>query len=702
MSGWRVLFISAAMAALVFGTGAVSADEAAAPVARGRAGAGVTLDFARDWRIVAPSNDRVARTAAAEAALVLERITRKRLPFAAREEAGAPAVVLSHGPRGDGFNWRATATRVEIKGDGPRGLLYGVYDFLESLGCRWVEPGIRGERLPSGTSLYPSRAFSRQAPSFQGRCLILGHAAFLADGENWIVWAARNRLNTIFIHVIGDALAFGAAPEKQWLKIRDTVLESMRDRGMVIEYGGHRLASFLPRKLFKKNPEMFRMASGARVADFNLCPSSMEALAVIKRNAKEYFCEHPYAEVFHVWPDDILGGGWCSCPECSRYTPSEQALMATNAAAAVLQKVNPRAMLSFLSYYDTENVPQKVKPLPNVFVLWAPRKRCYAHGLSGDACGVNAPRYTRGYVAQVDYFRARGASPARVFEYYLDAILFKSALPPLSGVMRRDLAFYRSAGTHTVQALMTGDFPWTSAQPNAWIFARLAWNVDVDPDSLAADFCAAAFGREAAPAMASYFALLEKAFALALEISPAMKLPEEPVPMLRLFDSPPTDLGDPFYEPSSELARKAAAEKEIYSLMMTAGEELESARDVALPAAWKRERVTFELYRAWLSFDAARVSLYEGLAAGAPVEELVRRHAAAEKAMNAVFAWGDTHIVGGAYRRNFRLMHEYFWRLRLEKIRYDRLAEGPGRIFIKIGAMARIGWLYVRLLRAYE
>jgi len=164
MSGWRVLFVLAAMVTLVSGSGAVGADEAAGPVARGRTGAGVTLDFARDWRIVAPSNERVARTAAAEAALVLERITRKRIPFAAREEAGVPAVVLSHGPRGDGFTWRATAGRVEIKGDGPRGLLYGVYDFLESLGCRWVEPGSRGERLPSGTSLHPSRTFSRQTP----------------------------------------------------------------------------------------------------------------------------------------------------------------------------------------------------------------------------------------------------------------------------------------------------------------------------------------------------------------------------------------------------------------------------------------------------------------------------------------------------------------------------------------------------------
>ncbi len=702
MSEWRLRFIMAALAALVFGANAVSADEATAPVVPGGGRAGLRLDFARDWRIVAPSNDRVARTAAVEAALVLGRITRKRPVFSPGEEAGVPALVLSHGPEGDGFAWHASADRVEIRGDGPGGLLYGVYDFLESLGCGWPEPGARGERLPSGTSLLLKRAFARQTPSFHGRCLVLGHAAFLADAESWVIWAARNRLNTIFIHVTDEALAFGAAPEKQWRKKRDAVLGLLRDRGIMLEYGGHRLASFLPRDLFKKNPDMFRMKDGRRTADFNLCPSSMEALAVVQRNAREYFCEHPYADAFHVWPDDILGGGWCSCPSCSRYTPSEQALMATNAAAAVLQKVNPAARISFLSYYDTEDAPYRVKPYPNVFVLWAPRKRCYAHGLSGDACAVNAPRYTRGYAAQADYFRARGAPPASVFEYYLDAVLFKSVLPPLFGVMRRDLAFYRSAGTHTIQALMTGDFPWTSAQPNAWIFARLAWKADADPAFLLTEFCASTFRREAAPAMTSYFSRLERAFALALEISPSMRLPEEPVPMLGLFDSPPTDLGDPFFEPPKELARKGEAEKEIYPLVMAAGEALESARETALSAAWKRERTTFELYRAWLSFDAARASLYDGLAAGIPKEELARRHAAAEMALNAVLDWGDANITGSAYRRNFRLMHEYFWRLRLEKIRYDRLAEGPWRPLIKLRAMARIGWLYFKLLRAYE
>ncbi len=264
MSGWCIRRIAAAaLFALLSGTGPVIAEDTAPAVVRQAGPAAVRLDLAGDWRIVAPLSDRVARCAAAELALTLERITRKQFPVVSSGERGVRVIVLSHGRDGDSFRWRAAADTVEISGDGARGLLYGAYDFLEALGCRWVEPGGRGERLPSGTSLTLARSFSRQAPSFKGRCLIIGHAAFMADAGGWTIWAARNRLNTVFIHVTTESLAFGAAPEKQWEKKRDAVLEMMKDRGMVIEYGGHRLASFLPRDLFKKTPGMFRMAGGS-------------------------------------------------------------------------------------------------------------------------------------------------------------------------------------------------------------------------------------------------------------------------------------------------------------------------------------------------------------------------------------------------------------------------------------------------------
>jgi hypothetical protein len=42
--------------------------------------------------------------------------------------------------------------------------------------------------------------------------------------------------------------------------------------------------------------------------------------------------------------------------------------------------------------------------------------------------------------------------------------------------MARDLAFYRDAGVHTVQMLITGHGEPPARHPNPCAFARLAWN----------------------------------------------------------------------------------------------------------------------------------------------------------------------------------------------------------------------------------
>ncbi len=153
--------------------------------------------------------------AAVELALTFERITRNRPAILQSDERTGPVILLSHGPGGDGFRWRATAIRLRLPATAPGAPVRDV----RLPRSAWLPLGGAGaaRRAPSsGTSLALERNFSRQAPSFKGRCLIIGHAAFMADADGWIVWAARNRLNTIFLHVTADALAFGAAPEKQW------------------------------------------------------------------------------------------------------------------------------------------------------------------------------------------------------------------------------------------------------------------------------------------------------------------------------------------------------------------------------------------------------------------------------------------------------------------------------------------------------
>lgn len=661
------------------------------------------LDLSRSWQIVLTSSHPTAALAMTELALTLRRIVGRPYVVRATVDGRVPCIVLAHGQGdGDGFRWQVGENRVELRGDGPRGLLYAVYDFLEALGCRWVAPGPGGERLPSGTHfVLPDRPVV-QSPAIKGRCLILGHYAFLQDAEAWVIWAARNRLNAIFVHVTAEQPAFGAAPESQWQRKKETVIPLARQRGMTVEHGGHGLAALLPRELFAPTPHRrgmphaFRYHQGRRRPDHNFCPTSAEGLAIIRRNAATHFRTHSEADIFHLWPDDVPGGGWCSCERCLAYSPSEQALLAVNAVAEVLEEINPQAQISFLAYMDTEDVPVKVLPRSNVCLLWAPRSRCYAHSTEDPTCAVNLPHYAQTFRAQVQHFRA--AKPPRVFEYYLDAILFKSVLPPLPTVMQRDLRFYRQAGAHTVQALMTGDRPWLSPQLTPWLFARLAWNPDQDIDALLEDFGHAAFGSSG---WGAYYRALEKAFMLALDIVPEQVKLDWSFSPRELLEKPFADMGDPVHAPPEVLRQKVRANGEIKVRLAEAARHLELAQEGADRAAWAAERAEFELTRAWLLFDLARVRLYEAVSTRPIRPDAYQRFKDAQSALNAVRAWSRTYLTDGRFRANFELVHLIFWQLRLDKIAADHFAWRPTRHRLQTRDMLRLARLYMRMRKAY-
>jgi hypothetical protein len=87
---------------------------------------------------------------------------------------------------------------------------------LEELGLRWSWPGQKRRRAKGARF----EELVEDAPALPGRCLVLGERALLEDAESWIVWAARNRLNTLFVHVSLQGEQTGAAPDAAWRERR--------------------------------------------------------------------------------------------------------------------------------------------------------------------------------------------------------------------------------------------------------------------------------------------------------------------------------------------------------------------------------------------------------------------------------------------------------------------------------------------------
>jgi hypothetical protein len=620
------------------------------------------------WWLDLQSADPVACFAAEELRRTIQRIGGPAL--LARGQRNGSRITLSHGSDGDGFVRSPSPNGLHLRGDGPRGLLYAVYDLLEALGCAWVAPDPAGEHIPRLAAIsLPGEALA-QGPTFPGRCLILGHDFFLDQAEQWIIWAARNRLNTIFIHTTPRFPALGACRLSEWRKRRNSLLPLLRERGFRIELGGHGLRELIPSSLFRSDPELFRFDGAKRVADHNFCASNPRTLAILQQQGAAFFARYPEADVYHLWPDDLRSGGWCQCPQCAPLSPSDQALLAINALAERLATLRPTASIAYLAYHDSEAAPRTVAPHPNVSLLYAPRSRSYADGVGAATSPVNTP-FAQRLAQNIAYFATReqgdkgtggqgDISPTHrltsVFEYYLDNILFKGSCPPLGPIIQADLRHYRAAGVQQVQALMTGFRPWLVAPLNAYLFARLAWDCERDPQGLQA-----AVATVRAPHMPEALLALWQAQSVAwralLDITPAEVRDAREV-RGDLVTQPPTDVLDYMAAPrpanERRLERLATAQAQMRAA--GAGWQAVLAHAHANRPPLAAEHAEWELALLVLRFVYLRQQAYVLADRNASKRDLYAAVRAARQVLEQLAAWSRQHMQGGRSRRGMELL----------------------------------------------
>ena len=396
------------------------------------------------------------------------------------------------GLREDGFIIRSVGPDIVLLGKGDRGDLYACYAFLERLGVRWYFPGSQYEVVPHTAINWRETYNISESPAFRKRILFYWPYNYTSV-EDWIDFAAKLRLNCIMFHYTW--------PARDWyINLRPQLAPQIRKRGLEIEVGGHFLSSFLPRNLIKTHPDWFRLnKQGQRVNDYNLDPFNSGALNYIASGAANYLLKMPNATLFHLWADDIEGGGWSHDTGKERYTPSDQALLVYNDVITRLRKKLPHARLSFLAYHDTVFPPRVVKPAPGIAFFYAPRERCYAHALDDPTCALNQ-QYRKALETALPKFNR---SDAEVFEYYTDEILFENLTdPPLPDVIRKDAQYYHRLGIPAVGSLMTNTSNFTTPATNMFLYAEALWNPNRDLWKSLDDYTTLYFGD---PGLKEYF-----------------------------------------------------------------------------------------------------------------------------------------------------------------------------------------------------
>jgi hypothetical protein len=225
-------------------------------------------------------------------------------------------------------------------------------------------------------------------------------------------------------------------------------LKKCRQLGLNVEYELHAMKELLPRDLFAKDKTLFRMTDqGERVADFNLCVHSPQALDIVADNAlRTAKALRPTTARYFFWGDD--GAPWCHCDKCRNLSDSDQALLLENHLLKALRQQDPKAQLAHLAFANTIQPPQHLQPLPGVFLEYAPIHRRYDVPYAQQT----QPQDEDGLPVLDANLKVFPAGTAQVLEYWLDVSRFSGwkrpgvRLPWRKEVFLSDVETYRSRG----------------------------------------------------------------------------------------------------------------------------------------------------------------------------------------------------------------------------------------------------------------
>ena len=353
---------------------------------------------------------------------------------------------------------------IRIAGLSSEGTLFGTYELLEQIGCRWFMPGEIGTVIPKLDTVVVKQQKTIQVPSFEGRW----HTGRATSG-----WQKRVRMGGPYFP------------------------------------GAHGIKP-INNKLFNDHPEYFALVNGQRTTR-QVCLSNPEVLKLTIEGTKEYFRKNPDEPWYGMGPND--GSGFCECNNCKAldggdwdYFSNEMAMTDRyiwffNQVLEGIADEFPDKKIAFYCYHTYMRPPVKNKPNPNIVPAFAPITLCRVHGMSNSICPE------RSYYETI--MEQWGQILPEIYErgYWFN---LADAGFPFSHVhrMRDEIPKAKEKGI-TGWRVETVNH-WGSETPSLYIAAKLMWDHRADVDALLADFYEKFFGPAAVP-MGKYLELMDAA-----------------------------------------------------------------------------------------------------------------------------------------------------------------------------------------------
>jgi len=231
------------------------------------------------------------------------------------------------GIAGDGYIFKSEGKNLIIAGGNKKGVLYGVYDFLEGLGFRKLAPDY--VYLPKAKDSNLQKMDLKFNPSITYRTTSYGE--------------------------------MGGQEYSDWNK-----LSSRSDWGLFV----HTFNTLTPPQQYEKNhPEYYSLINGVRKPGTQLCLSNQEVADVLITNLKTKIAENPVATYWSVSQND--NDQYCRCDQCKALNekygnvPSGSIIYFVNKIA----KAIPGKIISTLAYWYSRKAPQNILIEPNVNIM---------------------------------------------------------------------------------------------------------------------------------------------------------------------------------------------------------------------------------------------------------------------------------------------------------------------------------------------
>lgn len=439
-------------------------------------------------------SDETVRFAASELQKYLLKATNAAIPyFADCCPLRGPEIRLGANVRGqtakeesihpEGFCIRGVGEHITITANTSRGVLYGVYRFLEIF-CNFRCFTKDVETIDSFDVLKIELNEIKEEPAFDFREAYFRNAF---DGD----FCAKNHFNSS----LAD-LSKARGGRMKWFNFHHSFVDLVN-----------------PEIYFEEHPEYFSLVDGERMALSQLCLTNPEVAEVAEKTLRSWIENNPECTVFSVAQNDNYR--CCECPACRALTekegsPAGPVIHFVNKLADAIRDDYPHVLLHTFAYKHTVPAPKHVVARDNVIVRLCSFTCNYHKPFellakedpnSEDAIFVNALRDWKSHASQI-----------YIWDYATD---FVNYLLPFFHfhTMAENIRYFKREGIRGV--LEQGNFAYGGGAAmddlKSYIIGRLLWDPDTDIAPEMDRFIQAVFGPAAAPYMKEYIALMENA-----------------------------------------------------------------------------------------------------------------------------------------------------------------------------------------------